>query len=776
MAGDVGRVEWRLVPGAVAVWLAGLGGLLVHWVVALAVGGVAVVAGIVHLRHTRPVRAIRAGWPLVACGLLALFPVTSRIREAADDPLRGDAARAAVVELRVEVAERPRKVRSSGFGAMPSGVRSVVIPVTAEGSRVLLFAPVEQWAELLPGQRLVANGVLGTAEPGSLTVAVLRVRGPPTQVTEAPAWQVAAQALRDGLRAASSVLDDESAGLLPALVVGDTEGMVASVEDDFKAAGMAHLLAVSGANLAVVCVAVLFLARLARLGPRSSAVAAMLALVGYVVLAGPEPSVLRAGVMGAIGLVALALGRERSALPALAVAVIVLVTVDPAMAVSFGFVLSVLATAALVLVVPGWVDRLERRRVPRLLAEAIAVPAAAHLATAPVVAGMSGQVSLVAVVANLVVAPVVAPATVLGLGAALVVPVAPWAADWLVRAAGPEVDWLVVVGRWAARMPGAALDWPSGWWGGVALALLAGGLVVGLRWRSARVALGVGVVVAVVVLLPVRALAPGWPPPGWAAVVCDVGQGDAIVLSTEDSGRVVLVDTGPDPAPVRECLDRLGVRQVALVVLSHLHADHVGGLASVLADRSVGAVAVGPGRAPDWAWRQVREQTAAAKVPLVGVTAGQRLAWPGLVMEVLAPQGKEERSETDGTAINNRSVVLRATTRAGRVLLTGDVELAAQAELLTGRADLAADVIKVPHHGSRYTAPDFLSAVGARLALVSVGGGNRYGHPSPQTLAALIRQGTRIARTDRTGDTAVVPAPDGPELVVRGDPRPPSRR
>ncbi|GLW93707.1 ComEC/Rec2 family competence protein [Actinokineospora globicatena] len=775
MGGDAGSPDWRLVPGALAVWLAGLAGLLVHWVLAIVVGGVAVVLGVVHLRHTKRMPVIRAGWPLVACGLLALCPVAWRVREAANDPLRVAAAHEAVVELRVEVAERPRKLRASGFGAMPSGVRSVIIPATAEGSRVLLFAPVDQWAGLLPGQQLVAGGTLGAAEPGSLTVAVLRVRGPPAEVTDAPAWQVAAQGLRAGLRQASSVLDEESAGLLPALVVGDTEGMVPSVDDDFKAAGMAHLLAVSGANLAVVCVAVLFLVRLTRVGPRGSAVAALLALVGYVVLAGPEPSVLRAGVMGAIGLLALALGRERSALPALAVAVIVLVAIDPAMAVSFGFVLSVLATAALVLVVPGWVDRLARRRVPRLLAEAVVVPAAAHLATAPVVAGMSGQVSLVAVVANLVAAPVVAPATVFGLGAALVMPVFPWAAEWLVRLAGPEVDWLVVVGRWAARVPGAAVDWPSGWWGGVALALLVGGLVLGLRSRSTRVALGVAVVVAVLVLLPVRVLAPGWPPPGWAAVACDVGQGDAVVLSTEDHERAVLVDTGPDPAPVRECLDRLGVRRVALVILSHLHADHVGGLESVLADRSVGAVAVGPGRAPEWAWRQVRAQTAAAHVPLVSVTAGQRMAWPGLTVEVLAPQGEEERTETDGTAINNRSVVLRATTKAGRVLLTGDVELAAQAALLTGRTDLAAEVVKVPHHGSRYTAPDFLAAVGARIAVVSVGGGNRYGHPSPHTLTALTRRGTHIARTDRDGDTAIVAGPGGPAMVFRGDPRPPRR-
>nr|WP_035304191.1 ComEC/Rec2 family competence protein [Actinokineospora inagensis] len=773
-----GTQDVRLVPGALALWLAALLGLLGHWVLAAVVGGVAVAAGVLHLRGApKRFTVVGAGWPLVVCGVLAVCPVAARIWVAAADPLRVAAARGAVVEARVEVAERPKKVTSTGFGAVPSGARSVVVPALLDGSRVLVLAPVDDWAALLPGQEVTVKGALGPADSGGLTVAVLRVRGPPRDVSAAPVWQRVAQSLRDGLREASSVLDDEARGLLPALVVGDTDRMVQSVADEFRTAGMTHLLAVSGANLAIVCFAVLFLARLVRIGPRGSAVAAFAALLGYVVLVGPEPSVLRAGVMGAIGLLALALGRERAVLPALSTAVIVLVAIDPEMAVSLGFVLSVLATAALVLVAPRWVDRLTRRRVPRLLAEAVAIPAAAHLATAPVVAGISGQVSLVAVVANLVAVPVVAPATVQGLLAALVMPVAPWLAGWLVRAAGPAVDWLVLVGHTAAGVPGAALDWPSGWWGGVLLAAL----VVGLRWRRTRVVVGLVVVGLLLVLVPVRVLAPRWPPAGWAMVVCDVGQGDAIVLSTADSGRAVVVDTGPDPVPVRECLDRLAIDRVPMVILSHLHADHVGGLAAVLADRSVGAVAVGPGRSPDWAWRQVRRQTSAAGVPLVGIAAGQRLTWPGLTLEVLGPQRKEiddEREETsarDGTSINNGSVVLRATTRAGRVLLTGDVELAAQADLLTARVDLRADVIKVPHHGSRYTTPDFITAVGARLAMISVGAGNPYGHPSPMTVLDLRRRGIRVTRTDQDGDTAIIGPADALTLLTRGEPRAPPR-
>ena len=324
----------------------------------------------------------------------------------------------------------------------------------------------------------------------------------------------------------------------------------------------------------------------------------MVALVGFVILAGPEPSVLRAGVMGAVGLLALAIGRERAALPALGTAVVALVLWDPAMAVSFGFALSVLATAGLVLLAPRWADRLAARGVPRGLAEALAVPAAAHLVTAPVVAGMAGQVSLVSVVANLLAAPVVAPATVLGVLAALVAPVWPWFAELLVRVAGPEADWLILVARHAARVPGAVIGWPSGWWGGLLLVACVLLLVAALRRRRLRVLVGVALAGLLVVLIPIRVIAPGWPPPGWVMVACDVGQGDGLVLATAEPGRAVVVDTGPEPGPMTACLDRLDVSRVPLVVLSHLHADHVGGLDAVLADHAVGAVAVGPAREP----------------------------------------------------------------------------------------------------------------------------------------------------------------------------------
>lgn len=795
-------VDWRLIPAAVVLWLAGLLGLLVAWWCAVVCGALGCLAGVVALRRARTLRdpdfrwrTQGVAWSLLVCGVLAVVPVGLQIEAAHQDPLRDPAARGVQARLRMVVEERPRPVFSAGFGGEQAGVRSVVIPVEVRagelfegppgtiaepsvGAEIVVMAPAAGWSALLPGQQVVADGALGPAESGRLAVAVLRVRGPPSWADEAPAWQRAAESVRAGLRqTAAGTLSEEPAGLLPAIVVGDTSALPHRVVEEFRVAGMSHLLAVSGANLAIVCLAVLLLVRALRLGPRVAATASMLALLGFVLLAGPEPSVLRAAVMGGVGLLALALGRADAAMPALAVAVIGLVVHDPDMAVSFGFALSVVATAALVLLAPRWSGAIGRYGVPRGLAEALAVPAAAHLATAPIVAGMAGQVSLVAVAANLVAAPVVAPATVLGLVVALLAGPAGWPAELLVTVAGPLVGWLIIVGRQASQVPSAAVAWPSGWWGGLLLlAVIAVGWV-GLRNARVRVLVVAVLAGSVIAVVPVRVLAPAWPPPGWSVVACDVGQGDATVLATAEPERAVLVDTGPDPRPVAECLNRLGVTGLPLVVLSHLHADHIGGLSAVLADWPVGAVAVGSARLPEWAWRQVRSDADRAGVPVVWLSAGQQLDWPGLTIDVLGPNHVDPRDsgEVSGTEINNGSVVLRASTRSGRVLLTGDVEFAAQADLLASTVDLSAEVLKVPHHGSRFTTPEFFTAVRARVAMISVGVGNRYGHPSPLTVGRLAGGGALVTRTDLDGDCAILRGDRGLEVVRRGDPRAPPR-
>lgn len=812
-------LDMRLVPAALGAWAAVLVSIWGGWMAgavlaAVALAGAAVAGWTLRLSQRRPQRcaAAASGSPAsggratggpggglrgMAAVLLAAGAATggvamvtaAEVHQVATHPLQAAAGKGAAATLVVRVADDPKPLRQPGYAGNPGGADRYAIAGSLRhasvggdawtvGGRVLLLAPADGWSGLLPGQQVRAQGLLAPPDGADLTAAVLRVRGPPDDIRPPPWWQRAAGSVRAGLRDASTVLPERSAGLLPSLVVGDTSGLPPAVVEEFRVAGLSHLTAVSGTNVAIVCGAVLLLLRSLRLGPRTAAVVAGMALVAFVVVARPSPSVLRAAVMGAVTLLALVIGRGRSALPALAVAVLGLLLIDPELGVEPGFALSVLATAALILLAPRWAEALRRRGVPVGVAEALCVPAAAHVVTAPLVAALSGQVSLVAAVANLLAAPAVAPATVLGALAAALGPVSTGAATLVVRLAGPFVGWLVAVGQHAAALPNAAVRWPSGAAGGLLLAAVTLGALVLLRLRRLRALTTAAVLGALLVLVPTRFATPGWPAAGWAVVACDVGQGDALVLSTSEPGRAVLVDAGPDPGPVQGCLDRLGVRRVPLVVLSHLHADHIGGLSALLDGRSVGAVAVGPLHQPAWAFEQVRRLTTRAGVPLARLRPGERLRWPGLAIEVLGPRRTPPDlvDENDGTAVNDGSLVLRADTAAGRMLLTGDAELAAQSALLTSGVDLRAEILKVPHHGSRYSSPEFLAAVRPRVALVSVGAGNRYRHPNQEVITALSTAGATVLRTDQRGDLAVTRTPAGLSTVARGHPRPPPGR
>ncbi|MHC1561489.1 ComEC/Rec2 family competence protein [Actinomycetospora sp. C-140] len=790
--------DLRLVPAALASWGVAVAALTAGWGAAAVLVAVAVVAlgiavrrrgarsGVAETPRSSGWRAvvIATGGCAAAVGLVAglgAFAVASH-------PLRPATGTGASARLDLVLTADPQPVRSSVPGAGRVVVRGELVSgqvgagVTwRAGGRVVLLAPADGWGDLLPGQVVSARGRLAPPDRADLTVAVLQVRGPPRAVGPVPTAQRVAGDLRGGLRdAARAVLAEDPAGLLPGLVVGDTSGISSGLADDFRTAGLTHLTAVSGTNVAIVCGAVLLLARSGRLGPRTAAVLAGLALVGFVVLARPSPSVLRAAVMGGITVLALAVGRRRSVVPALCAAVIVLLLVDPGLATDPGFALSVLATGALVLLAPGVVARLRARGLPVGIAEALAVPVAAHVVTAPVIAGLSGEVSLVAVVANLLAAPVIAPVTVLGVLAAAVAPGWTAGAHALVWLAGPGVSWLVWVARRCAAVPGATFAWPGGVAGALALAAVVVLVAAALRWRRLRAVVAAVLVGTLLVIVPTRVIPPGWPPEKWVMVACDVGQGDGLVLATGEPGRAVLVDAGPDAGAIDGCLTRLGVRSLALVVLTHLHADHVGGLAGALGGRSVGGVALGPARDPGDTLVQVMGRSAAARAPLVALGRGTVLRWPGLALEVLGPVRPTVRVDgEDGTAVNDTSVVLRAHTPVGRVLLPGDAERSAQSGLLGSGADLHAEILKVPHHGSRSSLPTFLTAVHASLALVSVGRGNTYGHPNPGILGVLARGGALVRRTDESGDLAVVVSPDprgGPAVVARGDPRPDPRR
>jgi competence protein ComEC len=269
----------------------------------------------------------------------------------------------------------------------------------------------------------------------------------------------------------------------------------------------------------------------------------------------------------------------------------------------------------------------------------------------------------------------------------------------------------------------------------------------------------------------VRWPTPGWPAEGWVLAMCDVGQGDALVLRAGPASGVV-VDAGPDPALVDDCLRRLGIEEVPLLVLTHFHADHIDGLPGVVDDRRVGSVLTTRVLDPPEGVDDVAALTRAE-----GLTAGPAAhaataTYGAATLQVLWPRpGPVDEGAGDGSSANDASVVLLAEVGGLRVLLTGDVEPPGQAALARSLPGLDVDVLKVPHHGSRYQDLAWLRSVGAEVALVSVGADNDYGHPADAVLEALEGEGAEVARTDQSGDLLVVPRADGPEVRARGSSR-----
>jgi len=685
-------------------------------------------------------------------------------------PLAAAAEREGAVTVEAVVLDDPRRAHSAGAGDRLLVVASVRVELLSDAGRsyrlrspVVVLASDPAWLGLLPSQRVRVEGRLRPPEPGDDVAAALSARGPPQVLAGPSVVQRVAGHLRQGLRQAVDPLPAAERGLLPGLVVGDTSRLDPQVREDFRTVGLTHLTAVSGTNVAIVVGAVLLLCARLRVPSRTAPALAVVALLGFVVLARPSPSVLRAGVMGLVGLLALSTGSRRAAMPALAAAVLLLVLVDPDLAAAPGFALSVLATAGLLVLAPAWREKWARR-LPSWLADALAVPAAAQVACGPVVVAISAQFGLLSVPANLLAVPAVAPATIAGVLAALLAPVCLPAAQAVAWLGWLPTAWLVLLSRLGAALPGASFPWPAGLGGALLLAGLTVAVLVALHRRRSRRALLAGVVGVALVAGGLAVTGPAWPPPGWFLVTCDVGQGDAVVLRA-GPGSAVVVDAGPDPALVDGCLRRLGVDRVPLVLLTHLHADHVDGLPGVLRDRAVGLVQVGPLDDPEQQHEDVLRQTAAAGVPLERSSLHEVRAVGEVRWEVVAPARPYRSTSSDP---NNSSIVLRVQVGPTSVLLTGDVEPEAQRDLLARGTDLSATVLKVPHHGSAHQEPAFLDAVGASVALTSVGVDNTYGHPSAATLDRLRAGGAELFRTDLHGDLALVHRADRLVVVPRG--------
>ncbi len=421
---------------------------------------------------------------------------------------RGSGSAQAEVVISGDPKPLPRQPHLAAGVAVPASIRLLERGGQRWRARlpVLVLAPAASWGRLLPSTRVRGFAEFAASRQGDLA-AVLLIRGPPVVVGHPSAIQRWAGRVRAGLRRAVSGLSPSERGLLPGLVLGDTGQMPPSDTASFRAAGLTHLTAVSGANLAMVVAAVVGLLRWTRFGIRLRVLASAISLIGFVVLARPSPSVLRAAVMGLLALGAVALGRPRLLLPAALVSVTGLVLFDPGLAGQPGFALSVIATLALIVVAPGWAAALRARLPPRFgpLAPAIAAALTAQVACAPVIAAISGGVSLASLPANVLALPAVPPATVLGLAAALISLVAPSVAALLCQVAAIACWWIVRVARVAAALPTADLTAPSGGWGLLVVLAVDVAAVLAARTRPGRRTIALAVAALTLASLAVKA-------------------------------------------------------------------------------------------------------------------------------------------------------------------------------------------------------------------------------------------------------------------------------
>jgi competence protein ComEC len=556
-----------------------------------------------------------------------------------------------------------------------------------------------------------------------------------------------------------SGLTPDSKTLVAGLAIGEISALSPELEEQMRIVSLTHLVAVSGSNCAIVVGMVYLIAVSLRFGRAGRTVISLAALGLYVLLIGPDPSVLRAGVMAASVIVMIALGRRTWALNALAIAAIILLIADPWLAVEFGFGLSVLATAGILLLAPAMAEKLSSQ-MPVPLALGLSVTLAAQLFCLPLLMQLQPGLPTYSVIANLLAGPMVAPVTVLGMIALVLTPVAPPLVSM--------VSWVASLGTWVIEavaiffsgLPVAYFPWATGWSATILSVLLIFAVAAWLRSDSVRIKqFGIGALVVVAVAtISVPAASEifpkSWPLRNWSLVACDVGQGDAFVIQSQ--GRTAVIDVGSDDDLINRCLAELNVSRIDLLVLSHFDFDHVGGIRGAIDNRSVSTAIISgfPDDRP--ATKEALDLLAKRKARLITAepTISGKLgefAW-----RILAPS----EQATEAKDSNDASVVMIFSGPDYDLLLLGDLGEAGQQRIKNSATGILSHsdkplILKVSHHGSNDQSASLHESLQPELAVISVGEQNGYGHPGKELLDLLARSGSQVLRTDQHGSLAI---------------------
>lgn len=663
----------------------------------------------------------------------------------------GSGSRVVEVEARVTGKVEPRGGGQRAFDAVIRLIGPDAGSTTGWTDATVRVSSEQVSRELDAGALVFVTGTSRPAYPGDRAVVQLVAHEVEVIAPPAGVWRVTAD-LRQSLVHAAAGLPGAGGELVPGLAVGDTSAVSAQTDADMKASSLSHLTAVSGANCALVVGIAFVVAAGLRAGRGIRVVAGVGALVGFVILVTPEPSVVRAAMMAGIAMLAVLLGRAGAGVAVLSAAVVLLLLVDPWLSGSLGFALSVAATAALLTLARPLASGLTRV-MPATLALALSVPLSAQLACGPLLVLIDPSLPVWGVPANLLAAPAAPAATVLGLAACMAAPI-PVVQSGLAAIAWLPAAWIAGIADTTSALPFARIPWVDGLLGAALLALT-GGLVVlavalprGGRQRDRIRRVSSILLVGVVTVWGCGALATTisqrWGiPADWSILMCDVGQGDAVLVRSDSA--IALIDTGPDPALVSACLDGVGISRVDLLVLTHFDKDHVGGSEAVIG--RVGSVLHGPtdGRADERLLAEFGEagaQVVPAEEGMSGLLGAARwsVLWPRA--SALFPAGNDSSVTV---SIEGGGVP--------RSLFLGDLSADPQRILRTSVRDIV-EVVKVSHHGSADQDPGLYDQIAPRVALIGVGAENTYGHPTATTLGML--QGSAVGRTDQDGIVAVV--------------------
>ena len=649
--------------------------------------------------------------------------------------------------------------------------RATLTQIDSRDETAHVSSPVVVFAEAARGRTepeigssLQLRGTLRTTQPGEAAVALLFATEPAHSLAAPPWWLQWANELRARFKTAATSLAGDGGDLLPGLAIGDTSAVSPALDIAMKTSSLSHLTAVSGANCAIVIASIMLLGGYLRLRRTWRIVLSLMTLLGFTVLVTPEPSVLRSAVMATLTLVSIGVGRPGRGVPTLLAVVIGLLVVDPWLARNYGFALSVLATAGL-LVLAGLLARVLARWMPTALAAIIAIPLAAQLACQPVLILLNPSLPLYGVPANILAGPAAPMATVVGLMACLTLPVLPGLAAGLLAVAWLPSAWIAAVAQGVSTLPGTRLPWPGGPPGVLLLgAVTVLALVVVLRGPAARPARWPAAALAVLLVglggYAGSLIGTGIGrvvsfPPDWQIATCDIGQGDAVVV--RDGDQYGLVDAGPDPKLLSSCLATLGITHINLLLLTHYDLDHIGGIDAVIGRVDTALVGM-PENAED---ERLHERLAAGGATVRQAARGDAGTLGGLRWKILWPI----RGATTMQVGNPGSVTIMFDGRGIRSIFLGDLGQEPQDTLRRVSPPGRVDVVKVAHHGSADQSPELYAELRARVGLISVGVTNTYGHPTDKLQHILASMGTMSVRTDLEGLAVVAPGTNG-TLVV----------